>query len=40
MIQANFLNVTNERYFENGNTINNFYPGQPRTLRASALVTF
>jgi catecholate siderophore receptor len=40
LIQVNLLNVTNERYFENGNTNNNFYPGQPRTLRASALVTF
>jgi iron complex outermembrane receptor protein len=40
LLQANLLNITDERYFENGNTNNNFYPGQPRTLRASAVVTF
>lgn len=37
-LQINLINIGNERYFENGNTNNNFYPGQPRTLRASALV--
>jgi outer membrane receptor for Fe3+-dicitrate len=39
-LQVNLINVGNERYFENGNTNNNFYPGQPRTLRASAMVRF
>jgi iron complex outermembrane receptor protein len=39
-LQVNLINLTNERYFENGNTTNNFYPGQPRTLRASATVRF
>lgn len=37
-LQVNLINIGNERYFENGNTNNNFYPGQPRTLRASAVV--
>ena len=39
-VQLNLINIGNARYFENGNTNNNFYPGQPRTLRASALVRF
>ncbi len=39
-VQINLLNLGNERYFENGNTNNNFYPGQPRTIRASAMVRF
>jgi outer membrane receptor protein involved in Fe transport len=39
-LQVNLINLGNERYFENGNTNNNFYPGQPRTLRASAMVRF
>ena len=34
-VQVNLLNAFGTRYFENGNTNNNFYPGQPRTLRAS-----
>ncbi len=38
-LQLNLLNAFDERYFENGNTNNNFYPGQPRTLRFSAKVT-
>jgi iron complex outermembrane receptor protein len=37
-LQVNLINIGNELYFENGNTNNNFYPGQPRTLRASAVV--
>ncbi|OSZ70846.1 hypothetical protein CAP39_07815 [Sphingomonas sp. IBVSS1] len=39
-VQLNLINIGNARYFENGNTNNNFYPGQPRTLRANALVRF
>jgi iron complex outermembrane recepter protein len=39
-VQVNLLNLGNTRYFENGNTNNNFYPGQPRTFRASAVVRF
>lgn len=38
--QVNLLNAFNTRYFENGNTVNNLYPGQPRTLRASVNVKF
>ena len=38
--QVNLLNAFNARYFENGNTVNNLYPGQPRTLRASVNVKF
>lgn len=34
-VQLNLLNAFGSRYFENGNTNNNFYPGQPRTVRAS-----
>lgn len=37
-VQANVLNVANARYFENGNTNNNLYPGQPRTLRLGLTV--
>lgn len=33
-LQLNVLNLSDQRYFENGNTNNNFYPGQPRTVRA------
>ena len=36
----NLINIGNERYFENGNTNNNFYPGQPRTPRAAAMMRF
>ena len=38
--QVNVLNAFNTGYFESGNTVNNFYPGQPRTLRASLNVRF
>ena len=38
--QVNLLNAFNTGYFENGNTVNNLYPGQPRTLRASVNVKF
>ena len=34
-VQLNLLNAFDASYFENGNTNNNFYPGQPRTFRAS-----
>ena len=37
--QLNLLNAFGVGYFENGNTNNNFYPGQPRTLRATLKVT-
>ena len=37
-VQVNLLNAANARYFENGNTNNNLYPGQPRTLRGSIRV--
>jgi iron complex outermembrane recepter protein len=37
-VQLNLLNAFDVRYFENGNTNNNFYPGQPRTLRGSVRV--
>lgn len=37
-VQLNLLNAFGARYFENGNTNNNFYPGQPRTVRASVSV--
>jgi iron complex outermembrane recepter protein len=37
-VQLNLLNAFDARYFENGNTNNNFYPGQPRTIRASLRV--
>ncbi len=37
-VQLNLLNAFDVGYFENGNTNNNFYPGQPRTLRASLKV--
>jgi iron complex outermembrane receptor protein len=39
-VQLNLLNAFGTRYFENGNTNNNLYPGQPRTLRGSVRVTF
>ena len=39
-LQLNLINISDEQYFENGNTNNNFYPGQPRTIRASAMVRF
>ena len=38
--QVNLLNAFNNNYFESGNTVNNFYPGLPRTLRASLNVKF
>ena len=38
--QVNLLNALNTGYFESGNTVNNLYPGQPRTLRASVNVKF
>lgn len=38
--QVNLLNALNAGYFESGNTVNNLYPGQPRTLRASVNVKF
>ena len=38
--QVNLLNAFNTNYFESGNTVNNFYPGLPRTLRASLNVKF
>ena len=38
--QVNLLNAFNTGYFEAGNTAGNFYPGQPRTLRASMNVKF
>ena len=38
-LQVNLLNAFDTGYFENGNTNNNFYPGQPRTVRVSAKVT-
>lgn len=38
--QVNLLNAFNVNYFEAGNTVNNFYPGQPHTLRASMNVKF
>ena len=38
--RVNVLNAFNTGYFESGNTVNNFYPGQPRTLRASLNVKF
>lgn len=38
--QVNLLNAFSTNYFENGNTVNNLYPGQPRTLRASLNVKF
>ena len=37
-VQLNLINLGNARYFENGNTNNNFYPGQPRTLRGSVRI--
>ena len=37
-VQLNLLNAFDAGYFENGNTNNNFYPGQPRTIRATAKV--
>ena len=38
--QVNLLNALNTAFFENGNTVNNLYPGQPRALRASMNVKF
>jgi iron complex outermembrane recepter protein len=38
-LQLNLLNAFDVGYFENGNTNNNFYPGQPRTIRATVSVT-
>lgn len=38
--QLNLLNALNKTYFDSGNTANNFYPGQPRTLRASLTANF
>ncbi len=38
--QLNLLNATNARLYESGNTTSNFYPGQPRTLRASVVAKF
>ena len=38
--QVNLLNAFNANFFENGNTVNNLYPGQPRSLRASVNVKF
>ena len=38
--QVNLLNALNTAYFENGNTVNNLYPDQPRALRASMNVKF
>lgn len=38
-VQLNLLNAFDVGYFENGNTNNNFYPGQPRTIRASVRVS-
>ena len=38
--QINLLNAFDTRYFDSGNTVNNLYPGQPRTLRASVNVKF
>lgn len=37
-VQLNLLNLGDARYFENGNTNNNFYPGQPRTVRGTVRV--
>ena len=34
------MGTTNANFFENGNTVNNLYPGQPRSLHASVNVTF
>jgi iron complex outermembrane recepter protein len=39
-VQLNLLNAFGTRYFENGNTNNNFYPGQPRTIRGSVQFSF
>ena len=36
----NLLNAFDKKYFDSGNTNNNFYPGQPRTLRASLTAKF
>jgi iron complex outermembrane recepter protein len=38
--QVNLLNAGNKQYLENGNTAANFYPGMPRTIRASVSVKF
>jgi iron complex outermembrane recepter protein len=38
-LQLNLLNAFDVDYFENGNTNNNFYPGQPRTIRATLSIT-
>jgi iron complex outermembrane recepter protein len=38
--QVNLLNAFNKKYFDSGNTTGNFYPGQPRTLRASLNLKF
>jgi iron complex outermembrane recepter protein len=37
-VQANLVNAGNTRYFENGNTTGNYYPGEPRSLRLSGVV--
>ena len=38
--QLNLLNAFDKKYFDSGNNNNNFYPGQPRTLRASLTAKF
>jgi iron complex outermembrane recepter protein len=39
-VQLNVLNLFDTRYFEVGNTANNFYPGQPRVVRGSLTLRY